>query len=345
MKSVAILLTNSFKTSYGGIGPFVKNLDSELSNEYKLTYFSLPSSFERITWIPHRLVYIFYLVSKFPKLRKFDLILSHTPEGSFVVSLLDLPFAHVFHGNGNPVSNSRFWYGKFFTSAFEQIQKRVKKYSLISYTVGEPMIGSKKLVNPIAHQVKVKDKKDRSGFIYAGRLENGKRIDEIIRIYSKLPFEIRKSNTLFIAGKGSLLDSLENHAYTLGISNQVIFLGNLDNQVLIEVISTKRILLMASEKEGFPMAIAEALSVGVPVVSTAVGDIPSFIVSGQNGELVDANLNVEEYISAISRILDSYKKYANGALLSSQVFDSKKISESLVNDLNELIVQNKLASV
>lgn len=344
MKSVAVLLTNSFKTSYGGIGPFVKNLDADLSNQYDLTYFSLPASFEQVTWIPHRLVYIFYLFSKFPKLRKFDLILSHTPEGSYVVSLLDLPFAHVFHGNGNPVSNSRFWYGKFFTSAFEHIQKRVKKYSLISYTVGETMKGSKKLVNPISHHVQVKEKNKRSGFIYAGRLENGKRIEEIIRIYSKLSPAIRESNSLFIAGKGSLRESLEKQVIALEIGHQVGFLGNLDNQELIEVISTKRILLMASEKEGFPMAIAEALSVGVPIVSTAVGDIPSFIVSGQNGELVDAHLNVEEYLTAVNLILNSYDKYSEGALLSSQVFDSKKISDSLAYDLNELMAQNQLVT-
>ncbi|MEB2782626.1 glycosyltransferase [Algoriphagus sp. C2-6-M1] len=345
MKSVAVLLTNSFKTSYGGIGPFVKNLDTDLAKYYDLTYFSLPDSFERVTWMPHRLAYIFYLFLQLPRLRKYDLIVSHTPEGSYVVSLFGLPFAHVYHGNGNPVSKSRFWYGKYFTSAFDHIQKRIKKYSLISYTVGETMSGAKKLVNPIAHQVKEKDYLSRSGFIFAGRLENGKRIDEIIRIYSKLPIQIRESNSLYIAGKGSLRESFERLAIALGIAHQVIFLGNLDNHDLIEVISKKKIMLMASENEGFPMSIAEALSVGVPIVSTAVGDIPSFIVSQHNGELVEKNLNVEEYLFAIKRILDFYPSYAEGALESSKVFDSKKISESLVYDLNELMLQNKFAPV
>lgn len=345
MKSVAILLTNSFKTSYGGIGPFVKNLDTDLAKHYDLTYFSLPDSFERITWMPHRLAYIFHLFGQLPKLRKFDLILSHTPEGSFVVSLLGLPFAHIFHGNGNPVSKSRFWYGKYFTTAFENIQKRIKKYSLISYTVGEAMSGSRKLVNPIAHHVEVKEYNSRFGFVFAGRLENGKRIDDIIRIYSKLSTAIRESNPLYIAGKGSLKETFEKLAVDLGISHQVIFLGNLDNHELIEVISKKKILLMASENEGFPMAIAEALSVGVPIVSTAVGDIPSFIVSQQNGELVEKSLNEEEYLFAINRILDFYPKYAEAAFVSSKVFDSKKIAESLVCDLDSLISKHKLAAV
>lgn len=345
MKSVAVLITNSFKTSYGGIGPFVKNLDADLTKHFNLTYFSLPDSFERITWMPHRLAYIFYLFLQLTKLRKFDFILSHSPEGSYLVSLVGLPFAHIFHGNGNPVSRSRFWYGKYFTSIFEKIQKRIKKYSLISYTVGETMNGSKKLINPIFHQVKVKDIMSRSGFIFAGRLENGKRIDEIIRIYSKLSNEIRRSNLLYIAGKGSLSQSFEKLAAGLGIAHQVVFLGNLDNHELIEVISRKKIMLMASDNEGFPMAIAEALSVGVPVVSTAVGDIPSFIVPQQNGELVEKDIIDEEYHSAINRILNDYGRYAEGALQSSKVFDSKKISESLVYDLNGLMFQNKLTAV
>ncbi|WP_296620306.1 glycosyltransferase family 4 protein [Marivirga sp.] len=345
MKSVAVLLTNSFKSSYGGIGPFVKNLDAKLAKHYNLTYFSLPDIFEQITWIPHRLAYIFYLFLKFSRLRKFDFILSHTPEGSYVISLLGLPFAHVFHGNGNPVSNSRFWFGKYFTSTFESIQNRIKQYSSISYTVGEKMIGSKKLVNPISHHVTVKDYASRSGFIFAGRLENGKRIDKIIRIYSELPFHIRESNSLYIAGKGFLKENLEKLANTIGIGDQVVFLGNLENHELIDVISKRKILLMASENEGFPMAIAEALSVGVPIVSTAVGDIPTFLVPHKNGELVQRNLNLEEYIAAINRILSHYPKYAEAAFESSKVFDSNKVAESLVNDLNELMSQTKLVAV
>jgi len=339
MKSIAVLLTNSFETSYGGIGPFVKNLDVYLSDHYHLTYYSLPQSFEKVTLIPHRLMYFFYLLFSISSLRKFDLILSHSPEGSYVVSLFKIPFVHIFHGNGNPVSKSRFWYGEYFASIFEHIQGIIKRSAQMCYTVGESLIGAKKILNPISHSVTVKDYASRTGFIFAGRLENGKRIDEIIRIYAELPLAIRELNSLYIAGKGSLKEGLEHQADLLKINHQVIFLGNLANHELIEGISKKKIMLMASENEGFPMSIAEALSVGVPVVSTSVGDIPSFISPHINGELVNKDFKREEYLVAIHHILDNYSNYAKSALISGGVFDAYKVTQSLVNDLNAIMSQ------
>jgi glycosyltransferase involved in cell wall biosynthesis len=41
-----------------------------------------------------------------------------------------------------------------------------------------------------------------------------------------------------------------------------------------------------SEQEGLPMAIVEALSVGLPVLATPVGGVPEAITTGRNGILV-----------------------------------------------------------
>ena len=48
------------------------------------------------------------------------------------------------------------------------------------------------------------------------------------------------------------------------------------------------ILIVPSLFEGFGIAIAEALSFGLPVVATNVGAIPELIENGENGILVNA---------------------------------------------------------
>ncbi len=46
-------------------------------------------------------------------------------------------------------------------------------------------------------------------------------------------------------------------------------------------------LVLMSEQEGLPMAIVEALSMGVPVIATPVGGVPEAVAHGQNGLLVE----------------------------------------------------------
>jgi len=340
MTKVAILLTNSPETSYGGIGPFVKNLDVHLTKHYDLNYFYLPERLESVTIVPHRLLYAIYIFFKYFTLKKYDFIISHSPEGSFVVSKFGMSYVHVFHGNDNPVSMSRFWYGKYFISLFDYMSKTIAKNSLITYTVGNEIDGRKKILNPISHDFVLKETSQRSGFIFAGRLESGKRVGRLIEAYALLPSTIRDKNIFKIAGKGSQLSFLKNRISELGLQEQVQLIGNLDNRSLIEQISSSKILMMASEFEGFPMAIAEALSVGVPIISTSVGDIPSFIRNGENGVLLDKEYLDEDYKIGIEKILSNYDHFSSNAYSTGKIFDAEKITDGLVKDLS--VVLNNL---
>jgi glycosyltransferase involved in cell wall biosynthesis len=45
-------------------------------------------------------------------------------------------------------------------------------------------------------------------------------------------------------------------------------------------------LVLMSEQEGLPMAIIEALSIGVPVIATPVGGVPEAVTDGKTGFLI-----------------------------------------------------------
>lgn len=57
--------------------------------------------------------------------------------------------------------------------------------------------------------------------------------------------------------------------------------------------------ILCSSSEGFPIALCEALSYGVPVVATAVGGIPEFITDGENGLLLDRHLTPQIFIEKV----------------------------------------------
>jgi glycosyltransferase involved in cell wall biosynthesis len=337
---LGIVNSTSLSMSYGGVAPFIKNLDPFMQKEYDVQYIYLPDYLTRINFIPRRLIFLLYLLGKGRQLRKCDIILSHVPEGSYVVSFGSVPFIHVFHGNFNPMSQSRYWYGRYFMSVFERMEKRVIRKASLMYTVGTERKGIPKIFNPIHHSVEIKSNHLRSGFIFSGRLEKIKNIDRLIRIYAKLPENTRNENPFFIAGIGTQESLLRKLASLLGMENQIHFLGNLKNEEMVSTDSSKKILTMASTQEGMPMAIAEALSVGIPVISTDTGDIARIIKSNENGFLLPLSFDDEEYIRCVHDILNDYDRFAENALKSAEIFRSEKVADGLIHDINSIIIKN-----
>jgi glycosyltransferase involved in cell wall biosynthesis len=219
------------------------------------------------------------------------------------------------------------------------MEKRVIRKASLMYTVGTERVGIPKIYNPVLHSVKVKNYNLRSGFIFSGRLEKIKNIDRLITIYSKLPENIRQENPFYIAGTGTQETILKKIVSSLSLDGQIHFLGNLKNEAMVETDSTKKILTMASTQEGMPMAIAEALSVGIPVISTDTGDIARIVRSNENGFLLPLTFGDEEYVSCILEILKDYDRFSTNALKSAEIFRSEKIAEALNNDISSIIIK------
>lgn len=87
------------------------------------------------------------------------------------------------------------------------------------------------------------------------------------------------------AGYGDL-DKLNNAIQYLGIESNVNVLGWINAKERNEILKDTLIYLLPSYYEGMPMSILEAMSYGVPVVSTNVGSIPTVIKHGENGFII-----------------------------------------------------------
>ena len=339
MKKIKLGIINSspFTTSYGGVGPFIKNLDPFLNEAFDVTYITLPPRLHDLKYFPRRLMFLMYLFFKIKSFKKYDVLLSHVPEGSYIVSFTQTPLVHIFHGNFNAMTQSRFWYGKYFKPIFELFEKRILKKAKLKYTVGIERPDVPKILNPIYHTIRVKSLEARSGFIFAGRLEKIKNIDKIIKIYSLLDKETINDNLLYIAGTGSQVSLLKQMAIDLNLSDNIIFTGEISNNELIEFVSKKRISLMASSQEGLPMAIAESLSVGVPVITTNTGDIPRAIQDNYNGHILPIEFDFNDYINKIKNLLTNYELFASNALKSSEIFKAENVANKLIHDIQSVI--------
>ena len=89
---------------------------------------------------------------------------------------------------------------------------------------------------------------------------------------------------LALVGDGEEGESLRALAATLGISDRVHFLGWRTD--VPELIASFDVLALTSWSEGLPLVVLEAMSAGVPVVSTAVGDVARVLDAGTAGTVV-----------------------------------------------------------
>ena len=337
---LAILNSDPKECTYGGVAPIMQNMHPYLSQVFDVEYFFLPESWMKVPG-PHRFKILIYLWLQKRSLRKADFILSHIPEGSVIASFTGIPYAHIYHGNANPMEASRFRFGKLFAPLYRSFFKRIEKTAAILYTVGPASGSVKKLMNPILHDVRPKPIEERTGYIYAGRLEAPKNIDRLIRIYAKMPDSLREGNDLFIAGTGTQEAVLKQLVKDLSLEERIHFLGCLSNRDLIEEDSRHLLFLMASLLEGMPTAIAEALSVGLPVITTEAGDIPAVIQTSVNGFLLPKDCSDEDYIDCISKALSDYKALSSNALTSAKMFDAEVITQRVITEIkNCLLTRN-----
>ncbi|MFT3761957.1 MAG: glycosyltransferase family 4 protein [Pseudoxanthomonas sp.] len=89
---------------------------------------------------------------------------------------------------------------------------------------------------------------------------------------------------LMLVGDGPDRAALESQAASLGLDGKILFTGNRDDvQAIYPLIDC---LVMPSLSEGMPLVILEAMSHGIPIVASAVGEIPRLLSHTRTGRIV-----------------------------------------------------------
>jgi glycosyltransferase involved in cell wall biosynthesis len=185
---------------------------------------------------------------------------------------------------------------------------------------------------------KIKDfKKSSLLAVFVGRPTAGKNLSlvyDIIRNFSNEP-----DLKFVIVGMKRNDKYVEEYATRLNRSN-VLFLGNVDNNLLPDVYSLSDFLLITSLDENLPTVLLEAMACGTIPISTNVGGIPEVIEDYENGFLVRLNkedfLNIIRYlISCDHRTLNVISRNAEKSV--KEKFSAKITRKKYVDIVNEII--------
>ncbi len=116
-----------------------------------------------------------------------------------------------------------------------------------------------------------------------GRLTEQKAQGDIIKASRILKDKGHKVQFL-ILGDGELQEELTRQIEALGVENEVRLLGfRADAHRFLQMVD---LFLLPSLDEGLPMALLEAMASKVPVLATAVGDIPELFAEGSAGVIL-----------------------------------------------------------
>jgi len=126
-----------------------------------------------------------------------------------------------------------------------------------------------------------KTKSDKTRLLYVGRVIPLKQIDLIIKGLTKLD----KSVVLRIVGDGEQREELVILVNKLGLKDRVEFVGEVSYDEIEREYQKGDVYVQLSKVEGMSNTVLEAMSCGLPVITTNVGGVSSFV--RDNGMILD----------------------------------------------------------
>lgn len=89
---------------------------------------------------------------------------------------------------------------------------------------------------------------------------------------------------LLIVGEGVERDAIRAEIARLGLDDRVQMLGV--RRDIPTILAASDVFVLASDREGLPIAVLEAMAAARPIVATRVGDLPAVVEDGATGYLV-----------------------------------------------------------
>ena len=150
-----------------------------------------------------------------------------------------------------------------------------------------------------------------------------------------------------IVGDGPLKENLQQLIQELDIGDIVKLLGWKQQQELVDILNNTDILIAPSvtsengDQEGIPVAIMEAMAVGLPIISTQHSSIPELVEDGVSGFLVpekDVNALAKKLGYMIEQPQIRLEMGRAGRAYVENYYNINKLNEQLLEIYHQLLI-------
>ena len=318
IEKMSVLMVGVDKSTKGGMWTVVENYlqDKDFVNRNDLVY--VPTSITGCS-ILKRLLFTasaFLKIKKVFKNKKITITHVHMSERASIIRkriVMDYAKKHgakvVLHMHGaefevlyKQMNESR---QKFVKETLDIADKIVILGEYWRDFIGE-LINDESKICVVYNAVKVPEKYEydinSNVILFLGAVSKRKGINILLDALKQVEQDIQKKVNVKIYGpdvEKNIIDCIN----TAGLQNWVEYCGWLGKDEKKSVLMKTAINVLPSYNEGLPMTILEAMSYGVPTISTAIAAIPE-VINDKNGVLVSPG-NVEELENAIESLLSN----------------------------------------
>jgi glycosyltransferase involved in cell wall biosynthesis len=152
----------------------------------------------------------------------------------------------------------------------------------------------------------VKNLESKISFVFVGSLVKGKNSMYAVQIVEGL-FSRGFDVCLNIYGEGVERNNLERYISKNNLAEVISLKGNQDKGTLKTAYLESQFVLLPSESEGWPKAIAEGMFWGCVPIATPVSCVPFMLDYGNRGVLLNKNLNSD--VTEIASLLTTTNDY------------------------------------
>ena len=159
--------------------------------------------------------------------------------------------------------------------------------------------------NPISDEFFGVEKREDNVILYPATIIPRKNQLNFLRGVAMVSSELSDFKILFTGGVVNYFETITKFVKKEGLKN-VEFLGKVPYEKMLELYSKASIVALTSFQETAPMAIAEAMATGTPVIASNVGGIPHMVRGGRTGYVVNPN-NPKEIAKSLLTLVSDVK--------------------------------------
>jgi glycosyltransferase involved in cell wall biosynthesis len=167
----------------------------------------------------------------------------------------------------------------------------------------------------------------------AGRLEKVKNHKFLIEAAKRLK-ERGAQFKLLIAGEGSLKNELTAYAKSMGVENEIEFLGFIDD--IASFMAAIDVFVLSSFSEGFGYVLIEAMAFKKPVIAFNHSSSPEIVIDQQTGFLIAKN-DTEQFVERTLMLLKNRNLCEQFGENGRKRVEEKFTLEMTLNELEKII--------